>query len=98
MNQQIIALAFGCIGKCFVVCEVTIFAPGMDLSALDLMNIQRFATRVTELADYRRKLAGYLGTKMNSVAPNLTTLIGEQVRGRGGEGRGGEERRGEVRV
>lgn len=56
---------------------------GMDVSPLDLLNIQRFATRVIELADYRRKLSTYLGSKMHSVAPNLTTLIGEQV-GTGG--------------
>lgn len=58
------------------------------MSPLDLMNIQRFATRVTELADYRRQLSSYLSSKMQQVAPNLTTLIGEQVRE--GEGRGGE--------
>ena len=52
---------------------------GMDVSPLDLMNIQRFAMRVIELTEYRRKLASYLGSKMTSVAPNLTTLIGEQV-------------------
>lgn len=56
---------------------------GMDVSPLDLLNIQRFATRVIELADYRRKLSTYLGSKMQSVAPNLTTLIGEQVGMRG---------------
>lgn len=54
----------------------------MDVSPLDLMNIQRFATRVIELAEYRKKLSSYLGSKMHNVAPNLTTLIGEQV-GRG---------------
>ena len=52
---------------------------GMDVSPLDLMNIQRFASRVVELADYRKKLASYLSSKMSSVAPNVTRLIGEQV-------------------
>ena len=55
--------------------------PGMDVSPLDLMNIQRFATRVIELGDYRKQLSTYLGSKMQQVAPNLTTLIGEQVPG-----------------
>ena len=55
--------------------------PGMDISPLDLMNIQRFATRVIELGDYRKQLSTYLGSKMQQVAPNLTTLIGEQVPG-----------------
>ena len=52
---------------------------GMDISAIDLINIEQFAIRVIELADYRRQLAECLTEKMGSVAPNLTTLIGEQV-------------------
>ena len=63
---------------------VSLLHAGMDVSALDLMNIQRFATRVIELANYRKKLSTYLASKMQSVAPNLTTLIGEQVGRRGG--------------
>jgi nucleolar protein 56 len=51
----------------------------MDISPIDLINIERFATRVIELALYRQQLSGYLSTKMEGVAPNLTTLIGEQV-------------------
>ena len=65
----------------------------MDVSPLDLMNIQRFASRVVELSEYRKKLATYLGSKMNSVAPNLTTLVGEQVwkiEVEGGRGGGGK--------
>ncbi|XP_018318840.1 nucleolar protein 56-like [Agrilus planipennis] len=52
---------------------------GMDISILDLMNIEMFAKRVINLADYRKELAEYLKTKMSDVAPNLATLIGEQV-------------------
>lgn len=55
------------------------FLLGMDISPIDLINIERFATRVIELAQYRKQLSEYLSSKMNSVAPNLTTLIGEQV-------------------
>lgn len=51
----------------------------MDISAVDLLNIERFSARVVALAEYRRQLSDYLGNKMMSVAPNLTTLIGEQV-------------------
>jgi len=46
---------------------------------VDLLNIERFTARVVALAEYRRQLSDYLGNKMMSVAPNLTTLIGEQV-------------------
>lgn len=52
---------------------------GMDISPIDLLNIEMFASRVVALADYRQQLAGYLRTKMSDVAPNLAALIGEQV-------------------
>ncbi|KAI8423001.1 hypothetical protein MSG28_014089 [Choristoneura fumiferana] len=52
---------------------------GMDISPVDLINIQMFAVRVVKLSDYRKQIAEYLHTKMTSVAPNLTTLIGDQV-------------------
>lgn len=52
---------------------------GMDISPVDLLNIEMFASRVIALADYRKQLAEYLKSKMASVAPNLATLIGDQV-------------------
>merc|ERR1712088_324317 len=52
---------------------------GMDVSAVDLLNIDMFATRVIALADYRKMVSNYLQDKMASVAPNLATLIGETV-------------------
>ena len=51
----------------------------MDISPLDLINIQRFASRVVDLSQYRQKLSEYLSSKMLHVAPNLTSLIGERV-------------------
>lgn len=52
---------------------------GMDISVVDLINIEMFATRVVNLSEYRKRLAEYLHTKMESVAPNLQVLIGDQV-------------------
>nr|CAD7455206.1 unnamed protein product [Timema tahoe] len=37
------------------------------------------SSMVVSLADYRKELSGYLATKMQDVAPNLATLIGDQV-------------------
>jgi len=54
----------------------------MDIAIIDLINIEQFTTRVMELSEYRKKLSQYLCTKMENVAPNLTSLIGEQVRPR----------------
>eukprot|EP00118_Oscarella_pearsei_P021707 m.245824 g.245824 ORF g.245824 m.245824 type:complete len:523 (+) comp40256_c0_seq46:3805-5373(+) len=52
---------------------------GMDIAPLDLVNIQHFAKRVISLVEYRHSLQDYLHKKMTSVAPNLSTLIGDQV-------------------
>lgn len=52
---------------------------GIDIGAIDLMNIQMFARRVISLTDYRKTLSDYLHSKMQNVAPNLAALIGEQV-------------------
>jgi RNA processing factor Prp31 len=51
----------------------------MDISPIDLINIQAFASKVIGLTEYRTKLHDYLVSKMGLVAPNLTALIGEQV-------------------
>ncbi|KAH8414477.1 hypothetical protein KR215_007046, partial [Drosophila sulfurigaster] len=52
---------------------------GMDISIVDLMNIELFAERVVKLSEYRKRLSTYLHNKMNLVAPNLQSLIGDQV-------------------
>uniref|UniRef100_A0A1A8GS68 Nucleolar protein 56 n=1 Tax=Nothobranchius korthausae TaxID=1143690 RepID=A0A1A8GS68_9TELE len=52
---------------------------GMDISPIDLINIERFSNRVVSLAAYRLGLQEYLRSKMSQVAPNLAALIGEVV-------------------
>jgi len=52
---------------------------GTDINSIDLINIERFSTRVIELAEYRQKVHKYLLNKMGYIAPNLSALIGEQV-------------------
>jgi len=52
---------------------------GMDISPIDLLNIDTFASRVIGLTDYRKELSAYLTSKMSLVAPNLATLIGDVV-------------------
>jgi len=52
---------------------------GMDISPVDLLNIDMFASRVIGLTDYRKELSAYLQSKMALVAPNLATLIGDTV-------------------
>merc|ERR1711934_440190 len=52
---------------------------GMEISDIDLMNVEYFANQVVKLADYRKELQEYLRSKMGNVAPNLATLIGDVV-------------------
>lgn len=52
---------------------------GTDISDVDLININMFAARVVQLAQYRAGLHKYLMSKMSAVAPNLAALIGDQV-------------------
>eukprot|EP00271_Cylindrocystis_brebissonii_P019880 TRINITY_DN6312_c0_g3_i1.p1 TRINITY_DN6312_c0_g3~~TRINITY_DN6312_c0_g3_i1.p1 ORF type:complete len:541 (+),score=156.95 TRINITY_DN6312_c0_g3_i1:830-2452(+) len=52
---------------------------GQDISPIDLINIEMFASRVIDLVEYRRNLHSYLVSKMADVAPNLAALIGEMV-------------------
>ncbi|XP_068899567.1 nucleolar protein 56 [Tenebrio molitor] len=66
-------------GKAQAIIDASKSSMGMDISIVDLMNIEMFAGRVIALADYRTQLAEYLKSKMNDIAPNLAKLIGEQV-------------------
>jgi len=52
---------------------------GMDISPIDLANIEMFASRVISLSEYRKKLMEYLKQKMHDIAPNLTAIIGESI-------------------
>ncbi len=52
----------------------------MDISPIDLINIQMFASRVIDMFDYRKRLHEYLHSKIDQVAPNLSGLIGDQVK------------------
>ncbi|XP_072475934.1 nucleolar protein 56 [Notamacropus eugenii] len=52
---------------------------GMDISPIDLINIESFSSRVVSLSEYRQSLNKYLSSKMFQVAPSLSALIGESV-------------------
>merc|ERR1711990_167287 len=52
---------------------------GMDISPVDLLNIDMFASRVIGITEYRKELSTYLRSKMSVVAPNLAVLIGDAV-------------------
>jgi len=66
-------------GKARAIWDASRASMGMDISPIDLINIESFASRVIGLVEYRRKLHEYLQSKMNQVAPNLQALIGDLV-------------------
>jgi len=66
-------------GKAKAIWNASKASMGMDISPIDLINIESFASRVIDLVDYRRKLHDYLQSKMGQVAPNLQALIGDLV-------------------
>jgi nucleolar protein 56 len=51
----------------------------MELSPLDMTSIEHFAKRVVALGDYRKTLMNYLESRMDQVAPNLASLVGNMV-------------------
>ncbi|NWX26844.1 NOP56 protein, partial [Notiomystis cincta] len=65
--------------KAQAILEASRSSMGMDISPLDLINIESFSRRVISLAEYRRGLQEYLRSKMSQVAPSLSALIGEVV-------------------
>lgn len=65
--------------KVMEILEAARTSMGMDISDLDLFNVDRFAKRVNELTAYRQKLHSYVKERMHSCAPSLSALIGEQV-------------------
>lgn len=52
---------------------------GTEISDVDMENIKTFSEKVIHLAEYRQSLMNYLTSRMNNVAPNLSSLIGETV-------------------
>ncbi len=55
---------------------------GMETSEQDMANIIIFTERMISLALYRKQLYSYLEDKMSTVAPNLSSLIGDTVAAR----------------
>ena len=52
---------------------------GTEISSEDLDNIRALAEQVIDFTEYRQQLSSYLTTRMQAIAPNLTTLVGDLV-------------------
>eukprot|EP00658_Telonema_sp_P-2_P022924 TRINITY_DN1917_c0_g1_i6.p1 TRINITY_DN1917_c0_g1~~TRINITY_DN1917_c0_g1_i6.p1 ORF type:complete len:200 (-),score=88.56 TRINITY_DN1917_c0_g1_i6:187-786(-) len=45
----------------------------------DIDSISRLCTEVVKASKYREQLSAYLSNRMQTIAPNLTTMVGEQI-------------------
>ena len=52
---------------------------GTEITEEDLANIHSLCHQVISLYDYRTQLSNYLQSRMNTIAPNLTYMVGELV-------------------
>ncbi|XP_072983920.1 probable nucleolar protein 5-2 [Typha latifolia] len=59
--------------------EAALISMGTEVSDLDLANIRELCDQVIALSEYRAQLYDYLRNRMNTIAPNLTALVGELV-------------------
>ncbi|XP_010550954.1 PREDICTED: probable nucleolar protein 5-2 [Tarenaya hassleriana] len=59
--------------------EAAVISMGTEVSDLDLMHIRELCDQVLSLSEYRAQLYDYLKSRMNTIAPNLTALVGELV-------------------
>merc|ERR1711977_364124 len=65
--------------KAKMIIEAARSSMGQELCESDAINIEVFAKLVIELAEYKNKLHNYIETKMQTIAPNLSTLIGSLI-------------------
>lgn len=59
--------------------EAAEISMGTEISDLDILNIRQLCTQIIEINTYRGQLYDYLKNRMTTLAPNLTTLLGELV-------------------
>lgn len=59
--------------------EAAVISMGTEVSDLDLLNIKELCDQVLALSEYRAQLYDYLKSRMNTIAPNLSALVGELV-------------------
>nr|AAC16331.1 SAR DNA-binding protein-2 [Pisum sativum] len=59
--------------------EASVISMGTEIVTLDLENIRELCDQVLSLSEYRAQLYDYLKSRMNTIAPNLTAMVGELV-------------------
>lgn len=59
--------------------EAAMVSMGTEISEEDIENICRLCSEVVCSSKYREQLSSYLSSRMQTIAPNLTTMVGETI-------------------
>ncbi|CAM42155.1 putative nucleolar RNA binding protein [Leishmania braziliensis MHOM/BR/75/M2904] len=59
--------------------EAAMVSMGTEIAEEDIENISRLCSEVVAASKYREQLSTYLSSRMQTIAPNLTTMVGEQI-------------------
>lgn len=59
--------------------DAAMISMGTEIADEDIENICRLCSEVVNSAKYREQLSSYLSSRMQTIAPNLTTMVGEQI-------------------
>ncbi|CAD2221970.1 nucleolar protein 58 [Angomonas deanei] len=59
--------------------DAAMVSMGTEIAEEDIENICRLCKEVVEASKYREQLSAYLSSRMQTIAPNLTTMVGEQI-------------------
>mmetsp|Transcript_75465 Transcript_75465/g.87714 ORF Transcript_75465/g.87714 Transcript_75465/m.87714 type:complete len:423 (+) Transcript_75465:28-1296(+) len=59
--------------------DAAMISMGTEIAEEDIENICRLCQEVVNSAKYREQLSAYLSSRMQTIAPNLTTMVGEQI-------------------
>ena len=59
--------------------EAAMISMGTEISEVDIESISKLCNEVVQGHAYREQLASYLASRMRTIAPNLTTMVGETL-------------------
>lgn len=59
--------------------DAAMVSMGTEIAEEDIENICRLCSEVVAASKYRETLSAYLSSRMQTIAPNLTTMVGEQI-------------------
>lgn len=59
--------------------DAAMISMGTEIAEEDIESVSRLCKEVVAASKYREQLSAYLSSRMQTIAPNLTTMVGEQI-------------------